>query len=175
MSGTLHLITNGIFTGLAIIGFATISNKIGKFLKNYELEKEDHFKRAFDKSINETLSDVHSCVESVSIITNGLTKASSVAIDLATGSKVISRKKGKIAIVEQSKAQKEQIDDLSKKLKKYETQIKKLKKIKKNKDSDDDDSSLSSLSNDESDDEDIDSENENKLKSKSKSKSYTLE
>ncbi len=161
MSGTFHLITNGIFTGLAIIGFATISNKIGKFLKSYENEKEDHFKKAFDKSMNETLSDVHSCVESVSIITNGITKASSVAIDLATGNKIISRKKGKIAIIEQSKAQKDQIDDLSKKLKKYESQIKKLKKNKKNKESDDE--SISSLSNDENDEED------------DKSKSYTLE
>lgn len=158
MSGTLHLITNGIFTGLAIIGFATISNKIGKFLKKYETEKEDHFKNAFDKSINETLNDVHSCVESVSIITNGITKASSVAIDLATGNKVISRKKGKIAIIEQSKAQKEQIDDLSKKLKKYESQIKKLTK-KKSKNSDNE--SVSSLSDNESDNDD--------------KKSYTLE
>lgn len=167
MSGTLHLISNGIFTGLAIIGFATISNKIGKFLKNYETEKEDHFKKAFDKSMNETLSDVHSCVESVSIITNGITKASSVAIDLATGNKIISRKKGKIAIIEQSKAQKEQIDDLSKKLKKYELQIKKLKKKKIHKNESDDESdsdSLSSLSD--SDGEDDNSE---------KSKKYTLE
>ncbi len=167
MSGTIHLITNGIFTGLAIIGFATISNKIGKFLKSYENEKEDHFKRAFDKSMNETLSDVHSCVESVSIITNGITKASSVAIDLATGNKVISRKKGKIAIIEQSKAQKEQIDDLSKKLKKYEHTIKKLQKKKKSKDNDS--SSVSSLSdNEESDMESIENTEE-------KSKTYTLE
>ncbi len=167
MSGTLHLITNGIFTGLAIIGFATISNKIGKFLKSYENEKEDHFKRAFDKSMNETLSDVHSCVESVSIITNGITKASSVAIDIATGNKVISRKKGKIAIIEQSKAQKEQIDDLSKKLKKYEHTIKKLQKKKKSKDNDS--SSVSSLSdNEESDTESIENTEE-------KSKTYTLE
>ncbi len=167
MSGTLHLITNGIFTGLAIIGFATISNKIGKFLKSYENEKEDHFKRAFDKSMNETLSDVHSCVESVSIITNGITKASSVAIDIATGNKVISRKKGKIAIIEQSKAQKEQIDDLSKKLKKYEHTIKKLQKKKKSKDNDS--SSVSSLSdNEESDMESIENTEE-------KSKTYTLE
>lgn len=166
MSGTFHLVTNGIFTGLAIIGFATISNKIGKFLKNYETEKEDHFKKAFDKSMNETLSDVHSCVESVSIITNGITKASSVAIDLATGNKVISRKKGKIAIIEQSKAQKEQIDDLSKKLKKYESQIKKYKKNKKSKNSDSDSESVSSLSDNDSDESDTHIE---------KSKSYTLE
>ncbi len=175
MSGTLHLISNGIFTGLAIIGFATISNKIGKFLKIYESEKEDHFKKAFDKSMNETLSDVHSCVESVSIITNGITKASSVAIDLATGNKVISRKKGKIAIVEQSKAQKEQIDDLSKKLKKYESQIKKLQKKKsknnRDNDSDNDNKSVSSLSDNDSDN-DSDSDNDNADK---KSKSYTLE
>ncbi len=161
MSGAI--ITNAIFTGLAIIGFATISNKIGKFLKSYENEKEDHFKRAFDKSMNETLSDVHSCVESVSIITSGITKASSVAIDLATGNKVISRKKGKIAIIEQSKAQKDQIDDLSKKIKKYEHTIKKLQK-KKSKSSDTE--SVSSLSGeDESDTENIEE----------KSKSYTLE
>jgi hypothetical protein len=168
MSGTLHLIANGVFTGLAIIGFATISNKIGKFLKSYENEKEDHFKRAFDKSMNETLSDVHSCVESVSIITNGITKASSVAIDLATGNKIISRKKGKIAIIEQSKAQKEQMDDLSKKLKKYELQIKKLKK-KKNKESDSSSTeSVSSLSGSEN-------ESETEGENKKSSKSYTLE
>lgn len=172
MSGTLHLITNGIFTGLAIIGFATISNKIGKFLKSYENEKEDHFKKAFDKSMNETLSDVHSCVESVSIITNGITKASSVAIDLATGNKVISRKKGKIAIIEQSKAQKDQIDDLSKKLKKYEHTIKKLQKKKKSKNSlnNSDSESVSSLSGE----EDGESDTEN-MENIGKSKSYTLE
>ncbi len=171
MSGTLHLIANGLFTGLAIIGFATVSNKIGKFLKSYENEKEEHFKRAFDKSMNETLSDVHSCVESVSIITSGITKASSVAIDLATGNKVISRKKGKIAIIEQSKAQKDQIDDLSKKLKKYEHTIKKLKKKKKSKNSDDEsDKSLSSLS--ESESENDESENDKNIEV---SKRFTLE
>ncbi len=156
MSGTIHLIANGIFTGLAIIGFATISNKIGKFIKTYEGEKDDHFKNAFDKSMNETIGDVHSCIESVSVITSGLTKASSVGIDLFTGKKVLTRKKGKIAIVEQSRAQKQQIDELSQKLKKYECEIKKLKRKKhkeeKNSDKSDDEddrSSVSSLSDDE--------------------------
>ena len=148
MSGTVHLIANGIFTGLAIIGFATLSNKIGKFIKTYEGEKDEHFKNAFDKSMNETISDVHSCIESVSVITGGITKASSVGIDLVTGKKVLSRKKGKIAIVEQSKAQKQQLDELSHKLKKYESEIKRLKK-KKSKESDDEKSSVSSLSEEE--------------------------
>ena len=148
MSGTFHLIANGIFTGLAIIGFATLSNKVGKFIKTYETEKDEHFKNAFDKSMNETINDVHSCIESVSVITGGLTKASSVGIDLFTGKKVLTKKKGKIAIVEQSKAQKQQIDELSQKLKKYESEIKKLKKRreKKKDESDNDDSSVSSLS-----------------------------
>ncbi len=150
MSGTFHLIANGIFTGLAIIGFATISNKVGKFIKTYESEKDEHFKNAFDKSMNETISDVHSCIESVSVITNGITKASSVGIDLFTGKKVITKKKGKIAIVEQSKAEKQKIDELSQKLKKYESEIKKLKKKKQKKEDEEDDvSSVSSLSDDE--------------------------
>jgi len=152
MSGTFHLIANGIFTGLAIVGFATISNKLGKFIKTYEGEKDEHFKNAFDKSMNETISDVHSCIESVSVITNGITKASSVGIDLFTGKKVLTKKKGKIAIVEQSKAEKQKIDELSQKLKKYETEIKKLKKKKHKKDkdeSDHEDSSVSSLSDEE--------------------------
>ncbi len=153
MSGTFHLITNGIFTGLAIIGFATLSNKIGKFIKIYEAEKEEPFQHAFDKSMNETISDVHSCIESVSVITSGLTKASSVGIDLVTGKKVLTRKKGKIAIVEQSKAQKQQMDELSQKLKKYESEIKRLKKKKKKSHESEDESSLSGLSEDEAEGE----------------------
>jgi hypothetical protein len=153
MSGTFHLITNGIFTGLAIIGFATLSNKIGKFIKIYESEKEEPFQNAFDKSMNETISDVHSCIESVSVITGGLTKASSVGIDLVTGKKVLTRKKGKIAIVEQSRAQKQQMDELSQKLKKYESEIKRLKKKKKKSHESEDESSLSGLSEDEAEGE----------------------
>jgi hypothetical protein len=154
MSGTIHLITNGIFTGLAIIGFATLSNKIGKFIKIYESEKDEHFKNAFDKSMNETISDVHSCIESVSVITGGITKASSVGIDLVTGKKVLTRKKGKVAIVEQSKAQKQQMDELSQKLKKYESEIKRLKKKKSKKShKSQDDSSLSGLSEEEEEEE----------------------
>lgn len=153
MSGTFHLISNGLFTGLAIIGFATLSNKIGKFIKTYENEKDDHFKNAFDKSMNETISDVHSCIESVSVITSGITKASSVGIDLFTGKKVLTRKKGKIAIVEQSRAQKQQIDELSQKLKKYESEIKRLKKKKKEDVNEDETSSVSSLSDDENEKE----------------------
>ncbi len=149
MSGTIHLIANGLFTGLAIVGFATLSNKIGKFIKTYENEKDEHFRNAFDKTMNETIGDVHSCIESVSVITSGLTKASSVGIDLISGKKVLTRKRGKLSIVEQSRAQKEQIDELSQKLRKYEKEIKKLKK-KKSKHSDDEDenSSISSLSED---------------------------
>ncbi len=154
MSGTIHLIANTIFTGCAIIGALTISNKVGKFLKTYDTEKDEHFKKALDKSMNETIQDIHSCVESVSVITNGITKASSVAIDLCTGNKVLTRKKGKIIITEQSKAQKQQIDELSSKLKKYESEIERLKKkkLKKKYESDEEEkSSLSSLSDNEDD------------------------
>jgi outer membrane murein-binding lipoprotein Lpp len=133
MSGTLHLIIHTLFTGCAVVGAITISNKIGKFIKQYDNEKEDNFKKAFDKSMGETINDIHSCIESVSVITNGMTRASSVAIDLCTGSKVLTRKKGQFMIVEQSKAQKQQIDELSSKLKKYESEIEKLKRKRKEK------------------------------------------
>ena len=151
MSGTFHLIANGLFTGFAIIGFATLSNKIGKFIKTYENEKDEHFRNAFDKTMNDTISDVHSCIESVSVITTGITKASSVGIDLISGKKVLTRKKGKLSIIEQSRAQKEQIDELSQRLKKYQHEIRKLKKKKKkhSDDEDDDVSSISSLSDEE--------------------------
>lgn len=124
---SFHLITNGIYTGLAIVGVMTLFNKAGKFLKKYESEKEDHFKKAFDSTVSETIDDIHSCVESVSVITNGLTKVSSVAIDLATGNKVILKKKGQFMVVEQSKAQKKQLDELSAKVRKYESQLKKMR------------------------------------------------
>lgn len=133
MSGTIHLIIHTLFTGCAVVGAITISNKIGKFIKQYDNEKEDNFKKAFDKSMGDTINDIHSCIESVSVITNGVTRASSVAIDLCTGSKVLTRKKGQFMIVEQSKAQKQQIDELSSKLKKYESEIDKLKRKRKEK------------------------------------------
>ncbi len=133
MSGTFHLILHTLYTGCAVIGAITISNKIGKFIKQYDNEKEDNFKKAFDKSMGETINDIHSCVESVSVITNGVTRASSVAIDLCTGSKVLTRKKGQFVIVEQSKAQKQQIDELSSKLKKYESEIEKLRRNRREK------------------------------------------
>ena len=133
MSGTFHLILHTLYTGCAVIGAITISNKIGKFIKQYDNEKDDNFKKAFDKSMGETINDIHSCVESVSVITNGVTRASSVAIDLCTGSKVLTRKKGQFVIVEQSKAQKQQIDELSSKLKKYESEIEKLRRKRQEK------------------------------------------
>ena len=133
MSGTINLLIHSLFTGCAIVGAITISNKIGKFIKQYDNEKEENFKKAFDKSMGETINDIHSCIESVSVITNGVTRASSVAIDLCTGSKVLTRKKGQFVIVEQSKAQKQQIDELSSKLKKYETEIEKLRRKRREK------------------------------------------
>ncbi len=133
MSGTFHLIIHTLFTGCAVVGAITISNKIGKFIKQYDNEKEDNFKKAFDKRMGDTINDIHSCIESGSVITNGGTRASSVAIDLCTGSKVLTRKKGQFVIVEQSKAQKQQIDELSSKLKKYESEIEKLRRKRKEK------------------------------------------
>ena len=133
MSGTINLLIHSLFTGCAIVGAITISNKIGKFIKQYDNEKEDNFKKAFDKSMGDTINDIHSCIESVSVITGGVTRASSVAIDLCTGSKVLTRKKGQFVIVEQSKAQKQQIDELSSKLRKYESEIEKLRRKRREK------------------------------------------
>lgn len=141
---SFHLITNGIYTGLAIVGVMTIFHKAGRFLKRYESEKEDHFKKAFDSTVSETIDDIHSCVESVSVITNGLTKASSVAIDLATGNKVILKKRGQFVVVEQSKAHKKQLEEMSAKVKKYEAQLKKIRGKRRGDDEEEDE--ISSIS-----------------------------
>ena len=134
MSAIYNIITNSFFTSLAIIGTGTIIAKMGIFLKTYEEEKEDAYRKAFDKTMMQTMDEVSFCIDSVKKIATTTTKASSLASEIAMGSKIIQKDKhGKIIIQERGKADhqyKETIEDLNRKVKKYQEELEKMKKSK---------------------------------------------
>ncbi len=134
MSAIYNIITNSFFTSLAIIGAGTIITKMGVFLKTYEEEKEDAYRKAFDKTMTQTVDEVSFCIDSVKKIATTTTKASSLASEIAMGSKVVQKdKSGKIIIQDRGKVDhqyKDTIEDLNRKVKKYQEELEKMKKTK---------------------------------------------
>jgi hypothetical protein len=133
MSAIYNIVTNSFFTSLAIIGAGTIVAKVGVFLKTYEEEKEDAYKKAFDKTMSQTVDEVSFCIESVKKIATTTTKASSLASELAMGTKIVEKdKSGKLIVKEKGKME-ETIDDLNKKVKKYQEELEAMKRTKSTK------------------------------------------
>ncbi len=135
MSAIYNIVANSFFTSLAIIGAGTIINKMGIFIKTYEEEKEDAYRKAFDKTMVQTADEINFCMESVKKIATTSTKASSLMSEIAIGSKVIEKdKSGKLIIKERGKVEndyKDTIEDLNKKVKKYQDELEKMKRHKK--------------------------------------------
>jgi hypothetical protein len=172
MYAIFNLVSNAIMTGFAFIGIGTVIIKTGKFFKIIEQNKEDGFKLGFDKIMLESIDEMNTCVESISVITNNFSKIFFILYDIAVGNKYIKKDKdGKIILCNKSKLYsgfQSKIDELNSKVKKYQQELNKVKNKKKsnNKLNDDllksdfsDDSSDDSISIDLSIDEDIDEKN----------------
>lgn len=133
MSAIYNIVTNSFFTSLAIIGAGTIVTKVGVFLKTYEEEKDDAYKKAFDKTMTQTVDEVSFCIESVKKIATTTTKASSLASEIAMGTKIVEKdKSGKLIVKERGKME-ETIDDLNKKVRKYQEELEAMKRTKSTK------------------------------------------
>jgi hypothetical protein len=169
MYAILNLVTNTIMTGFAFVGIGTFIIKIGNFFRIIEENKEDAFKKGFDTIMSESIDEMNTCVESISIITNNFNKIFFILYDILVGNKFIKKDKdGKIIICIKSKMYsgfKDKIEELNSKVKKYQQELNKMKKNKKVNNDNDNDSSSSEdnvlndiLNDDDGDDDDNDDE-----------------
>jgi hypothetical protein len=131
MIAIINLLTNIFITGTSIIGCATIINKVGKFFKIIEENKDDGFKLAFDNVMMESIDDMNKCVESMSTIASNINHIIFIFYDISVGNKFIRKNKdGKIIICGKTKIHsgyKDKIDELKNRVKKYEEELKKIK------------------------------------------------
>jgi len=171
MYAIFNLLVNTIMTGFAFIGIGTFIVKTGNFFKVIENSKEDSFKEGFDAIMLESINDMNTCVESISIITNNVNKIIFILFDVFLGNKIVKKDKdGKIIICTKSKIHshyKNKIEELHNKVKKYQNELNKIKKSdavdKDNNDKNDsDDSSIefSDVSSDEVSDNEEDKDKE---------------
>ena len=161
------IVSNSFFSTLAVVGASTIIYKIGNFLKTLEEEPEDSYKKAFDKTMVNSMEEINFCFDSVKRIAGTTSKATSIISEIALGSKIVQKdRNGKIIITDKSKLQSQYentISELHSKLEKYKHKLDKKKRMKQthsqttHSHSKYDDSSLSS-----DNDEESDSENEEK-------------
>ena len=136
VTAIFHLISNALYTGCAIIGVGTIINKAGKFFKIIEEENEDGFRKAFDTTMCESIQDMNKLFDSISMISTNSVKSTILFYEIMVGNKCIQKNKdGKIIIVDGPRvveSYKGKVDELTKKLKKYEEELYKKKKQEKN-------------------------------------------
>ncbi len=136
VQAVLNLITHTFFTGLAIIGTGTVIHKIGTFIKKYESENEDAYRKAFDNLMINSVEEFNFCIDSLKIIVKSGTKGSYLLTDLFMGNKVIQKdKNGKIIISDKSKLYnnyENTIKELNDKVKVYQEELNKINKLKEN-------------------------------------------
>ena len=164
MYAILNLVTNTIMTGFAFVGIGTFIIKIGNFFRIIEENKEDAFKKGFDTIMSESIDELNTCVESISIITNNFNKIFFILYDILVGNKFIKKDKdGKIIICIKSKIYsgfKDKIEELNSKVKKYQQELNKMKKNKKvnsdNDSSSSEDNILKDILNEDDEDDDAD-------------------
>lgn len=133
MSAIFNIVTSSFFTSMAILGAGTFINKVGIFMKTYEEEKGDSYKKAFDKTMILTIEELNFCIDSMKRIVSSTGKAGYLLSDIMMGNKVVQKdKSGKILITEKSKLYnqyEDTISDLSSKVKQYQEELEKMKKI----------------------------------------------
>lgn len=172
MIEVINLLISSVMIGTSCIGVITIINKIGKLCKIIDENKVDGFKIGFDTLMLDFIDDTNKCVESISSITNNLTKISLIVYDIITGNKYIKKDKdGKIIICNKSKldtSYKNKIEELSGKVKKYKEELNKIKK-EKNTDKISDESDMEDKSNDDKSSDD----NSTVISDDSKSSDYS--
>ena len=57
----LELLYTTLFSGIFLIGFGTLLNKLGDFFKIIEEEEKDNFKKAFDNITNDSIGELNRC------------------------------------------------------------------------------------------------------------------
>jgi len=144
MYAIFNLLTNTITTGFAFIGVGAFIIKVGNLFKIIEQNKEDGFKKGFDIIMLESIDEMNKCVDSITLITNNITKIIFILYDIIIGNKFIKKNKdGKIVISTKSNtfsSLKEKIEELKSKVKNYEQEINKIKKEKTDKNLSEDES-----------------------------------
>jgi len=125
MFGILRLVLNSLTTAFSIIGIGTVTHKLGTFFKIMDTEKENGFKKAFDKTTLNVVEEIHFMNTSAQYIAKYTSKISILLYDLSVGNKTIKKTKdGNIILMDTDKLNvkyEEQIQELKKKLQKYET------------------------------------------------------
>lgn len=129
----LNIMSSSLFTGLICIGAGTMIHKIGSILKTVEEEPKDGYKKAFDKTMIQTVEEFNFCIDSVKLILKTTTKSGLLLTDIVTGNKVVQKDKdGKLYIRERSKLYgqyENTIEELSSKVRQYQEELEKMKKI----------------------------------------------
>jgi hypothetical protein len=153
------IVSNSFFSTLAVVGASTIIYKIGNFLKTLEDEPEDSYRKAFDKTMVNSMEEINFCFDSVKRIAGTTSKATSIISEIALGSKIVQKdKSGKIIITDKSKLQSQYentISELHSKLEKYKHKLERKKKQKQTS------SQTHSSSQKKYDDSSLSSDNEN--------------
>ncbi len=128
-----NIMSSSIITGLICVGAGTMIHKIGSILKTVEEEPKDGYKKAFDKTMIQTVEEFNFCIDSVKLILKTTTKSGLLLTDIVTGNKVVQKDKdGKLFIRERSKLYgqyENTIEELSSKVKQYQEELEKMKKI----------------------------------------------
>ncbi len=128
-----NIMSSSIITGLICVGAGTMIHKIGSILKTVEEEPKDGYKKAFDKTMIQTVEEFNFCIDSVKLILKTTTKSGLLLTDIVTGNKVVQKDKdGKLFIRERSKLYgqyENTIEELSSKVKQYQEELEKMRKI----------------------------------------------
>jgi hypothetical protein len=136
VNAIFQLVSNSIYTSLAILGTGTLIAKVGVFLKTYEEEKQDSYKKAFDKTMISSIEELNFCIDSFKKIITTSSRAGYLLTDIAFGNKIIQKdKSGKLYIAEKSKMYSQYegtIQDLNTKVKKYQEELERIKREKMN-------------------------------------------
>jgi hypothetical protein len=136
VNAIFQLVSNSIYTSLAILGTGALISKVGVFLKTYEEEKHDSYKKAFDKTIISSIEELNFCIDSLKKIVTTSSRAGYLLTDLAFGNKVVQKdKSGRLFIAEKSKMYSQYegtIQNLHTKVKQYQDELEKIKKEKMN-------------------------------------------
>ncbi len=128
-----NIMSSSLITGLICVGAGTMIHKIGSILKTVEEEPKDGYKKAFDKTMIQTVEEFNFCIDSLKLILKTTTKSGLLLTDIVTGNKVVQKDKdGKLFIRERSKLYgqyENTIEELSSKVKQYQEELEKMKKI----------------------------------------------
>ena len=130
----------GLFNGVLhsfflIFGFGTVVNKLGDFFKVLEEEKEDNFKKGFDKISSDLVNDFNNSFVSFNLISSNVSKIGVLSYELMIGDKYIKKTKdGKMIVQDKTLTldnYEEKIEKLNDKVKSYKDLLKNMKEENK--------------------------------------------